>query len=248
MDPVSVNGNKPPPVGSPSDNATQYMSGDAVIAEPPRLPELALPTPAHNRTMAIAPPPGYKEHPPPTPTGGSAAWILVTAIGGLGAIAILGFVWPGFLRSAETDGRAASAGDGGSLVATSRADASAGDALVVRRPLDAGQPSADSTPSMPIDASIPMAVISLESKPSGATVTDAKGKVLGKTPLTVSLKRSEKPAVFHLSHLRTQKRKSSVVPSGDKRLLVELVVKRRGGGRGTKRDPNKNPDRTLKPF
>jgi hypothetical protein len=68
-----------------------------------------------------------------------------------------------------------------------------------------------------------LAVIKLESRPSGATVHDAAGNQLGKTPFTTEVARSRDKLAFKLALAGYEPKTVTVVPSRDRKERVRLA-------------------------
>ena len=212
--------------------ATQYLTHDANVGTPPPAPpDLSPPTPAHNRTMAIAPPAGYKDHAPP-----AVEPRLIGLGAGIAAVLflLLGLGWPGFLRSGGSS--APKAGKSAAMASPAR---DAGAAVVA---IDA--------------ASIPVAVVPQErfvrievlSEPSGAKVLDVAGSVLlTETPGTIKVAASDVELILVFKHPDARTRRTVVVPNGDARVRLDLSVKDEDEDTTARRPKPRRPKKPRKP-
>jgi serine/threonine-protein kinase len=191
----------------PTEAKTAYMDPGAGVGAPPAspvMPELRPPHTAKNVTMAIAPPEGYKEHPPTS----SGKLIAAVAVGvSLIGIAILGFVTPGFFHSDSGAGEA----DG----AVAAVDAAASKTAV----------TPDASPPKAIDAAPATAKIEVTSSPEGAEVLGPDGDVLATTPGVIELPIDGVERTLTFRHPDAEPQTTAITPTGPALVSIELETR-----------------------
>jgi serine/threonine-protein kinase len=219
--------------------------------QPPRvvseaLRDLAPPTVPTNNTMRIGTPYGYTSRPP------RKMWPIVLVFGlilGLigGAIAVVmagggGDEMTIVTAPSGSDSAVASGGGSGSETkpgsAATGSGASVGSGSAGRGSASAGRGSAAGSGSAtaPIQAS---AKLVLESQPTGASVFDETGKLLGKTRLELEWPVSTTPVTFELRLTGYKKKLKQLVVDGEMNVGVDLekgrtpATPRRGSARNS---------------
>ncbi|HEU0034213.1 MAG TPA: protein kinase [Kofleriaceae bacterium] len=195
-------------------------------------PGLAPPSEPKNQTMRIATPVGYSSRPP------RKMWPVVLVLGlifglGGGAFAV---AWCGGGR--KPAGVTAAASDAGSSTVAVPADPPR-DAAPPRPIVDAAiahAPHADARPAAPEQA-----LLTIESRPAGATVYGQDGQPIGKTPLVLDVLMSNKPMTFELRLAGYRKKTKQVTVKGN--LTVGVELERLPASSGTGKGSGTHPGR-----
>jgi eukaryotic-like serine/threonine-protein kinase len=195
-----------------------WQVAPAVMAEPPRtgalpIPGLAPSAPPANNTMRIATPLGYSSRPP------RKMWPIVLVLGLLLGLGGGAFAVAWFGRDAEQP-----APDAATVATPPPVDAHV--AVVV----DAAAPPPAADAAVAVDAGKPMAKLTIDSTPHGATVTGPDGSVLGKTPLKIDWPVGERAQEFELKLAGYKKKIADVVVKGNTAVGVELEKQHSSGG------------------
>jgi tRNA A-37 threonylcarbamoyl transferase component Bud32 len=206
-----------PSLAGNAETTTIIADGARAAGKPPATGMLALPPPPELKmnTMRIATPLGYSSRAPRKVWPVVLMMALLLGLAG-GAFAVL---WWG-RGSAPALGIAA-APDG---------DIAGEDAAVAMDSAPpVAEPSAPSAPEPPVDAQVPldsaestMARLSIDSAPTGASVTGPDGELLGKTPLKIEWPISDLPVTFELRLGGYKRKLKQTVVNGNTALRVEL--------------------------
>jgi len=226
-----------PPPPAPRPGVDQALTARTVIGKnvsaamraQTGVPDLAPPVQPMNHTMRIATPVGYSSRPP------RKMWPIVLVLGlllglGGGAFAV---AWFGRGRAATGDTASAGSGAGSQVVAApvdaAQRAAAVPDAVapiaVAPDAAPAGGSGSSAVIAVPIDAAeaaATLAKVTIESKPPGATVVDPDGKVLGKTPLKVSVPVSDHEVVYELRRSGYRTKAAPLIVKSNTTVVIEL--------------------------
>jgi serine/threonine-protein kinase len=211
------------------------------------MPALALPQEFKMDTMRIATPLGYSSRPPRKVWPVVLVIALLLGLGG-GAFAVAWFgrgngsaAAPGRAGSAGSDAAAASAGrSAGSGTHLGITAAGSGATGVAGSSEGSSATGANAGPGrasrLPPPKSI-TAHLSIDSRPPGASVADADGASLGKTPLKIEWPISDLPVTFELRLGGYKKKLKQTVVNGNTALHIELeravVIRHDGSAAGS---------------
>ncbi len=206
--------------------AAQAKTRIAEEAARVNLPALAPPAIPQNHTMRIGTPYGYTSTPPrrmwPVILG---LGLILGLIGGASALVWCGGSEPVHEVASIIDASA----QPGSAKPTKAAPAGSGSAIAKPGSNDAGS-------STPPRVTVKLVI---ESKPSGASVYDDTGMLLGETPLDLGWPTSPTPVTFELRRAGYKKKVKQVVVDGEKTIELQLE-------REPERRPTPAPGRTGK--
>ena len=234
------------PLPAPAPTLPGHDPAKTIPADPSRrtgaqqIPDMAPPAHVKMNTMRIATPLGYSSRPP------RKMWPLVLVVGlllglGGGAFAVAWY-GRGSSRTATPD----AAGSAAIAVTPVRPDAAVAVTPVRADAAIAVTPIEPSGGERQIDAGPAMASVVIDSTPQGAEVLGPEKKVLGKTPVKLSLPISDLPLAYELSLPGYRKKTHQLVVTGNTVVNIELdkavAVRPPGGGthahKGSAHDDN----------
>ncbi|MBL8625683.1 MAG: serine/threonine protein kinase [Myxococcales bacterium] len=225
-----------PPLGGPAMVGAMAVAA-AASPEPvaPRrmtAPPIAVP---QNQTLVISTPPGHSRK-PPSRRGPLIAVLAVVAVVGVATAVIVA-------GGGSSDGGGGAGGaSGASGEPGASGDPGGGTARGAVSVVDGGAGVAQASPdagSVGIDAAPATARVTITSDPPGAEVSDATGRPLGVTPVTVDAVVDGQPWTLSFRRAGSKPRDKVITVTGD--MTVSVLLDADGSGSGGKRPGGRKP-------
>lgn len=244
LDPERYLAGGPPIMPSASPPASEAMQPVPLDLQPPTWPGVGIAAAPLNRTMTIETPAGYRAARPRRRGYRALAVLMIAAVAGAVVMSLM-MLTSSDNRRGETSGGNLQANT--TLTLEDEPGESAGQPAAGDRSVStagSAKPAPSAAPPEPLPT-IPAAVaetvtIRLVTRPAGARVFDLEDKLLGETPVEITLPRDEQMHVLVFRHPDTRERRKSVLATGDASLELELErrdsrAKRQGRRRSERR-------------